>query len=598
MDQRGFCKPSQECVEGDLSFNTCKWCAKAKVRSPAECKMAVVGPKQFNFVRVWKSLRIAVSGGQHRNYSGSFPDAFSAKLHICRCDTSCMLNRRFETEQLLNCRRNYLGTFAQFFERFRISKKGKKSARNEICGRLMAANHGNDRAGDYLVIRQPRTVNFGGHQGVNESAVWTGAQFLHLPDHISLQVLKASHDRRNPAGMVLKIAKDFSDVDHPRADGLRLAKASLAPPNGTAFNTALCSPLINGYTLYEYYTISQSGQQMQRFNNSGWENDNIYAGGKLLVSLAGDQQYFGDNQYYQLSDWLGTRHGQVTSDGNPAHLLEFFSLPFGETAAPVGSGIDISNLHFTGKQTDLESGNDDFRARSYDPLMGRFMSPDPHSGTILHMLNPQRWNMYSYALNNPLTFTDPTGMDAVAVNFSGMVGGLGHEGILAITSDGAATYSRFGPAAQTFGGGYGLSEPGQADITNLNVKVQFGSDGLPTADSYKALEGAVAGIEKAPASTVRLNYFKTSDAETAQLKQWMQQQHDAAGRYKLCTRNCANFTVQGLLAGHALTQGQASNLSNHPNTLFQQLIPFAADSSPHYKVTSRIVPDSVKPVDQ
>jgi hypothetical protein len=230
--------------------------------------------------------------------------------------------------------------------------------------------------------------------------------------------------------------------------------------------------------------------------------------------------------------------------------------------------------------------------------MGRFMSPDPHSGTILHMLNPQRWNMYSYALNNPLTFTDPTGMDAVAVNFSGMVGGLGHEGILAITSDGAATYSRFGPAAQTFGGGYGLSEPGQADITNLNVKVQFGSDGLPTADSYKALEGAVAGIEKAPASTVRLNYFKTSDAETAQLKQWMQQQHDAAGRYKLCTRNCANFTVQGLLAGHALTQGQASNLSNHPNTLFQQLIPFAADSSPHYKVTSRIVPDSVKPVDQ
>jgi RHS repeat-associated protein len=375
--------------------------------------MAVVGPKQFNFVRVWKSLRIAVSGGQHRNYSGSFPDAFSAKLHICRCDTSCMLNRRFETEQLLNCRRNYLGTFAQFFERFRISKKGKKSARNEICGRLMAANHGNDRAGDYLVIRQPRTVNFGGHQGVNESAVWTGAQFLHLPDHISLQVLKASHDRRNPAGMVLKIAKDFSDVDHPRADGLRLAKASLAPPNGTAFNTALCSPLINGYTLYEYYTISQSGQQMQRFNNSGWENDNIYAGGKLLVSLAGDQQYFGDNQYYQLSDWLGTRHGQVTSDGNPAHLLEFFSLPFGETAAPVGSGIDISNLHFTGKQTDLESGNDDFRARSYDPLMGRFLSPDwsksPEAVPYADLSNPQSLNLYAYVNNNPLSRTDKDG---------------------------------------------------------------------------------------------------------------------------------------------------------------------------------------------
>jgi hypothetical protein len=131
----------------------------------------------------------------------------------------------------------------------------------------------------------------------------------------------------------------------------------------------------------------------------------------------------------------------------------------------------------------------------------------------------------------------------------------------------------------------------------LNVTVQFGSDGLPTADSYKALEGAVAGIEKAPASTVRLNYFKTSDAETAALKEWMKQQHDAAGKYKLCTRNCANFTVQGLLAGHALNQSQASKLSNHPNTLFDQLVPLAADSSPHFKATAHIVPDSTKVID-
>jgi hypothetical protein len=195
---------------------------------------------------------------------------------------------------------------------------------------------------------------------------------------------------------------------------------------------------------------------------------------------------------------------------------------------------------------------------------------------MLHIFNPQRWNMYSYALNNPLTFIDPTGMDAVAANFSGMVGGLGDEGILAISSDGSATYSRFGPSEQTFGGGYGLSEPGQADVTILNVKVQFGSDGLPTPDSYKALETALLGAEpKAAPGTARLNYFKTSDAETAALREWMKQQHDAAGKYKLCSRNCANFTAQGLLAGHAISQSQASKLSNHPNTLFDELVPLA-----------------------
>jgi hypothetical protein len=51
---------------------------------------------------------------------------------------------------------------------------------------------------------------------------------------------------------------------------------------------------------------------------------------------------------------------------------------------------------------------DDFGARYFGSTMGRFMSPDP---PLLdqHIADPQSWNLYSYARNNPLSYIDPTG---------------------------------------------------------------------------------------------------------------------------------------------------------------------------------------------
>lgn len=51
------------------------------------------------------------------------------------------------------------------------------------------------------------------------------------------------------------------------------------------------------------------------------------------------------------------------------------------------------------------------QARYYSPMQGRFTSVDPlmASGSIS---SPQTWNRYSYCYNNPLRFTDPSGMIA------------------------------------------------------------------------------------------------------------------------------------------------------------------------------------------
>jgi RHS repeat-associated protein len=81
---------------------------------------------------------------------------------------------------------------------------------------------------------------------------------------------------------------------------------------------------------------------------------------------------------------------------------------------------------FTGKERDAESGNDYFGARYFGSSMGRFLSPDPFIPFNLKkdqfqawISNPQHWNKYAYALNNPLKCTNPTGMtETVFLEFS------------------------------------------------------------------------------------------------------------------------------------------------------------------------------------
>jgi len=244
----------------------------------------------------------------------------------------------------------------------------------------------------------------------------------------------------------------------------------------------------------------------------------------------------------------------------------------------------------TGKERDTESGNDYFGPRYYASDAGRFLTPDPEQPTPLHLLNPQRWNKYAYALNSPLVLDDPTGKDAAAVNFSGMVGGFGHEAIVVINADGSAQLASFGPAVQDAAGLWGVGdEPGQVKMYPLPT-IQFGADGLPTNASMDALKNALATkLGKVDPKSVRINYFKTTPQETANLNAWIAQQKPLPGWYNVCSTNCANFTKQALVAGGAITQSQANKFSFVPDKLFfqlEQLAPLNSDWNGNAKVTA------------
>jgi RHS repeat-associated protein len=62
---------------------------------------------------------------------------------------------------------------------------------------------------------------------------------------------------------------------------------------------------------------------------------------------------------------------------------------------------------FTGEERDAETRLDYFGARYMSAAEGRFIGPDPIGG---QRSDPQSLNLYTYVLNNPLKFVDPTGM--------------------------------------------------------------------------------------------------------------------------------------------------------------------------------------------
>jgi RHS repeat-associated protein len=79
--------------------------------------------------------------------------------------------------------------------------------------------------------------------------------------------------------------------------------------------------------------------------------------------------------------------------------------PFG---APIGgaSGVWPDGSGFLSKPVTASTGLTTVGARTYDPLMGKFISVDP----VIDPDNPQQNIGYGYSGNNPTTFSDPTGL--------------------------------------------------------------------------------------------------------------------------------------------------------------------------------------------
>jgi uncharacterized protein (TIGR03437 family) len=99
---------------------------------------------------------------------------------------------------------------------------------------------------------------------------------------------------------------------------------------------------------------------------------------------------------YFLRDHLGSTVALVNGAGGPIERLQYEA--FGASA-----GGFLTRYGFTGRESDTVTGLLYYRARYYNPSIGRFLTEDPISfrGGM---------NFYTYVRNSPMNFVDPLGL--------------------------------------------------------------------------------------------------------------------------------------------------------------------------------------------
>jgi RHS repeat-associated protein len=108
-----------------------------------------------------------------------------------------------------------------------------------------------------------------------------------------------------------------------------------------------------------------------------------------------------DTVIYYHTDAIGSVRMITNATGQVLARYDF--LPFGELWSP---SPPVDARQFAGKERDAETGFDYFGARYYRSAQGRFTSPDAADADLT---NPQTFNRYRYALNNPLHYIDRDG---------------------------------------------------------------------------------------------------------------------------------------------------------------------------------------------
>ncbi|WP_330174150.1 polymorphic toxin-type HINT domain-containing protein [Streptomyces sp. NBC_01498] len=129
--------------------------------------------------------------------------------------------------------------------------------------------------------------------------------------------------------------------------------------------------------------------------------------GTRYVDLGGGHRAVQQNDG-SVSITLADHHGtaQIAINTGTQALTQRRTLPFGGVRGTEPTSWPGTKGFVGGTDDTRTTGLTHLGAREYDPVTGRFISVDP----LLETDKPQTLNGYTYAAQNPLAFTDPTGL--------------------------------------------------------------------------------------------------------------------------------------------------------------------------------------------
>ncbi len=163
-----------------------------------------------------------------------------------------------------------------------------------------------------------------------------------------------------------------------------------------------------GETLY----LAESGVMAEKLTGSGgviqWTNYLVVGGDTVGMRVERSDATIYTRYFHK--DHLGSIATITDETGAVTERLSYDAwgkrrFPNGQDD-PTGSIASQTTRGFTGHEELADVGLVHMNGRVYDPLIGRFGTPDP---TTENPFSTQGWNRYSYVGNSPVNFADPSG---------------------------------------------------------------------------------------------------------------------------------------------------------------------------------------------